>query len=96
MVANNTLSFTASDVTGQKHVSVRDVPTTATVGEVIDSLLPRMQLQHMDREGQPVQYDARLDREARHLHRSEMIGEALQSDDNLTMHPKIMAGRLSA
>ena len=96
MVQINTLSFTASDVSGQKHVAVRDVPLTVTVGEMIDSLLPRMHLAHVDREGQPVQYDARLEREARHLHRSEVVGDALQSDDHLTMHPRILAGRPSA
>jgi hypothetical protein len=92
MVQNNTVSFTASDVTGQKHVAVRDVPVSVSVGEMIDSLLPRMQLQHVDREGQPVHYDARLEREARHLQRSELVGEVLQADDHLTMHPRILAG----
>jgi len=92
MVQINTISLTASDVTGQKQVTVRDVPVTYSVGEMIDGLLPRMQLQHRDRAGQLVQYDARLDREARHLHRSELVGDALQTDDHLTMHPRILAG----
>ena len=92
MVRIATLDFTASDVTGQKRVTVRDVPLIATVGEVIDDLLPRMHLEHLDRAGQPVHYDARLDREARHLYRSEVVGEALHPADHLTMHPRVLAG----
>ena len=51
-----------------------------------------MQLNSVDRAGQPVSYDARLDREARHLHRSELVGDSLQPDDHLILHPRIMAG----
>ena len=92
MVQLNTINLTASDVTGQKQVTVRDVPVNYSVGEMIDGLLPRMHLQHRDRAGQPVQYEARLDREARNLHRSELVGDVLQPDDHLTLNPRILAG----
>ena len=86
------VSLTASDVTGQKNVAVRDVPVEYSIGEVIDGLLPQMQLNRLDRAGQPVNYDVRLHREGRHLHRSELVGDSLQPDDHLVLHPRIMAG----
>jgi hypothetical protein len=92
MIPLTKLSLRASDVTGQKSVNVRDVPTDHSLGEVLDGLLPRMNLNRLDRSGQPIQYDIRLDREGRHLHRTELVGDALQPDDHLTLHPRIMAG----
>ena len=59
------VSLTASDVTGQKNVAVRDVSVEYSIGEVIDGLLPQMQLNRLDRAGHPVNYDVRLDREGR-------------------------------
>ena len=85
-------SIRASDVTGQKSVAVRDIPTDHSVGEVLDGLLPRMNLNRLDRGGNSIQYDVRLDREGRHLHRSELVGDVLQPDDHVTLHPRIMAG----
>jgi len=37
--------------------------------------------------------ESRLEREGRHLHASERIGDALQTEDHLTLHPNIDAGR---
>ena len=51
-----------------------------------------MQLPEADAHGQPLTYHARLEREGRHLHGSEIIGEALQSDDRLVLQPNIDAG----
>ena len=92
MIQLATLDLTASDVTGQRNVNVRGVPADHTVGQLLDGLLPRMNLSRLDRNGTPIHFDARLDREARHLHRGETVGDALQPNDHLTLHPRIMAG----
>ena len=35
---------------------------------------------------------ARLDREGRHLHRTELVGDTLKENDEIVLHPQIMAG----
>ncbi len=92
MIQLETLNITASDVTGQKHARARGVPAASTVGELVDGLLPRLRLNQLDRSGMPVHYDARLQREERHLHRSERVGDALQTEDHLVLHPRVVAG----
>jgi hypothetical protein len=92
MIKLANLSITASDVTGQRNVSVSNIRADQMIGELVDGLLPRMNLRRLDREGHPIRFDARLDREARHLHRSELAGDALQPNDHLVLHPRIMAG----
>ena len=92
MNRTNTLNITAGDVTGQRRVSVKAIPFEYTVGEVVDGLLPRLQLNRFDRGGEPIQFDARLEREGRHVHRTELAGDAFRPDDHLVLHPRIMAG----
>ncbi len=83
----------ATDVTGQKVVDVDRVPTDSTVGELIEGLIPRMSLPRFDSGGRPLTYHALLDREARHLHASEVVGEALVPNDRLVLQPDIAAGQ---
>jgi len=87
------LTLRARDVARQRFVKVRGVPPEATVGEVVDALVgSRMNLPRTDTEGRPLVYHARLDREGRHLHSSERVGDVLQEDDELTLQPNIQAG----
>ena len=81
-----------SDVSGQKSFSVSGVPHDSTVGELIQGLLSQMQLPHNDVSGRPLTYHARLEREGRHLHASERVGDALQTGDQLVLQPNIDAG----
>lgn len=82
----------ASDVTGQNAVTVTNVQSDATVGELVDGLVSRMRLPANDAVGAPVTYHARLEREGRHLHASETVGESLQQDDALVLQPNVHAG----
>ena len=86
------LRLVATDVTGQKKFSVTDVSPRATVGELIESLLARMGLISNDVGGEGLTYRARLKRDGRNLHSSEMVGDALRSDDEISLQPKINAG----
>jgi len=81
-----------SDVSGQKGMTVSDVPTEASVGELVEQLLAEMQLTREDVSGRPLTYHARLEREGRHLHGSERVGDALQTGDRLVLQPNIDAG----
>jgi hypothetical protein len=92
MIQQTKLSLTASDVTGQRRITVRDVPLDSTVGEVLDGVIPMMHLNRTGPDGRPLSVEARLDREGRHLARSERVQDALRHEDHLVLHPKIIAG----
>lgn len=87
------LRLQVHDASRQKCLTVDDVPPDATVGEVVQSLLTELGLPVRDAEGGPLSYQALLEREQRHVHATERVGDALQTDDNLTLHPNIQAGR---
>jgi len=81
-----------SDVSGQRVLSVTNAPTANTVGELIREVLGHMNLPKNDPGGAPLTYQARLEREGRHLHASERIGDALERGDRLTLQPNVDAG----
>jgi hypothetical protein len=90
--ATMTLGLRASDVSGQKAVRASAVPTSFTVGELVRQLIAKMGLARNDVEGRPLAYQARLDREGRHLNGAETVGDALQEDDEIVLTPNIDAG----
>jgi len=81
-----------SDVSGQKRMTVDEFGEGATVGELVERLLAELDLVREDGEGRPLSYHARLEREGRHLHAAEMVGDALKSGDQLVLQPNIDAG----
>jgi hypothetical protein len=81
-----------SDVTGQRLRSVGSVPTDCTVAELIQGVLADMRLPKNDGAGRPLVYHARLEREGRHLHGTETVGESLQPGDKVVLTPNIEAG----
>lgn len=86
------IDLTVSDVSGQKMKKVNNVPFGSTVGELIQELSLQMKLPQNDVGGRPLKYQARLDREARHLQPHEVVGDALQSGDTVTLQPNVDAG----
>jgi hypothetical protein len=68
------------------------VPQDSTVGELILGVLAQMSLPQNDVSGRPLTYHALLEREGRHLHASEKVGDALQVNDQLVLQPNIDAG----
>jgi len=87
-----TFGLHISDVTGQRTFRATSVPTHSTVGELVQGLLAKLGLASTDAQGVPLAYRARLNREARHLHGSELVGDALVNDDRITLQPSIDAG----
>ena len=81
----------ARDVSGQ-HTATLGPPRGASVGEMNELLVSRLQLPQNDPEGRPVQYEARLDREGRHLHASELVGDCLLPGDSIMLQPSVDAG----
>jgi hypothetical protein len=86
------VNLLAQDVSGQKKGRVSDVSGDSTVRDLVRGLLTRMRLVDKDAGGRPIEYRARLEREGRHLHDSELVSDALQSDDQIVLQPKINAG----
>jgi len=86
------ISVTVSDVSGQKVFRVPKAPADATVGELVQGLLSQMNLPAHDSNGQPLAYQARLEREGRHLNAAERVGDALETGDRLMLQPNIDAG----
>lgn len=84
----------ASDVSGQKLVSLSEVPVDATIGEITRPLPLKMKLPPNDVSGRPLAYHALLEREGRHLHDSERVGDVLQPEDRIVLQPNIDAGGL--
>jgi hypothetical protein len=91
-VAAMTMALNISDVTGQKTVKATSVPKRATVSELVQGLLAKMRLPRNDVSGRPLTYRARLEREGRHLHGHEQVGEALHDEDQIVLQPNIDAG----
>ena len=91
MIQALTVPLRVSDVIGQRPVDVK-APTDATIGELIEGLLPRMNLPASDSGGRALSYQALLDRDGRHLHASELVGDSLQPHDRLVLQPEINAG----
>jgi hypothetical protein len=81
-----------ADVSGQKQFQFSRVRADDTVGEVLSRAVLEMNMPQTDVAGRPLVYHARLEREGRHLHTSERIGDAVVTDDNLTILPNIDAG----
>ena len=86
------LDISATDVTGQNVVRIRALDREMTVGELLESLVPRMRLPRLGNGGRPMNYHARLEREGRHLHATEVVGDALQPSDRIMLQPTIEAG----
>lgn len=94
--ATDTLDLVVSDVSGARRVKAAGVARGATIAETVRELLVRMGLRREDAAGRPMHYRLRLDREARHLGGDELVGESLEPDDQVTLHPSADAGAAAA
>ena len=92
-VEDGGVALQVSDVSRQKMARIRSVPPTATVGELVHGVLGELRLPQTDSQGHTLSYHALLEREARHVHAGERVGDALQPGDHLTLQPNIDAGR---
>jgi molybdopterin converting factor small subunit len=86
------LDLRAKDVTGTKRVNVSSADPEATIRELTQGLLRRMGLVREDTSGQPIEWQLRGEREGRNLMDAELIGDALQQNDEIVLMPKIHAG----
>jgi len=92
MAQPQTISFLASDVSGQKKAIIDDVPLDATIGELIQSVIPKMDLPRNDIEGRTLTYHPLNETAGRHLQALEKIGDSIQYQDNVVFLPNVDAG----
>ncbi len=91
MIQALTLPLRVTDVTGQRAVDIPRAPADASIGELLDGAITELNMPRTDSGGNALTYHARLDRDGRHLHSSELVGE-LSPNDRLTIQPEIHAG----
>ncbi len=85
-------NITATDVTGQRRVRARRVPMDSSMGTLVQELLPQLRLPQLDSSGRTLTYHARVERLGRHAHSSEVVGDVLLPNDQITLHPNVDAG----
>ena len=86
------MNFEATDVSGQKVAMVSNIPVGATVTDMIEGVLPDMNLPKNDTAGYAITYQALLEREGRHLGGRELVHDALEEGDRVVLHPNLDAG----
>ena len=86
------MNFEATDVSGQKTAMVSNIPMGATVSDMIEGVLPDMNLPKNDTAGYAITYQALLEREGRHLGGRELVHDALEEGDRVVLHPNLDAG----
>ena len=86
------IGLTISDVSGQKLFRAKGIPLATTVSELVQGLLAKIGLARHDVEGRPLTYNARLERQGRHLNGGELVGDSLENDDLIVLTPNIDAG----
>ena len=89
--SSTTLDFTVSDVFKQRVRTVEDVSPEYTTAELVQELIDQLNMPKNDPMGRSYSYRARLQREARHLHPNERIGDAIESGDWLVLQPNVDA-----
>ena len=91
MKKTETISIHVQDMSGQREFVARDVPLEATWGETMGSILANLPLPKNDPVS-PNTWSGHLEREGRHLHANEMVGDALVNGDRVILQPEVNAG----
>ena len=90
-VQPDTLTLHVADMSGQREYVARNVSKDASWGETMGSILANMALPKNTPAG-PSAWSAHLERESRHLHASEIVGDALVDGDKVVLQPEVNAG----
>lgn len=91
MAESETMTLYVQDQSGQREYVARDVPCEASWGETLNSIVATMELPKNNPGGESV-WSGRLEREGRHIHTSEIVGDALEEGDRIVLQPEVNAG----
>ena len=89
MSKSEKIKLYVQDTTGQREC-LADVDTDATWGETMNSILVSMALPRNNPSTGTI-WAGRLEREGRHLHASEVVGQSLQDNDRIVLQPELVA-----
>lgn len=87
---SKTINLNVTDVSRQRRFTA-SVDTDAPLSVALAEIVAQMDLPPNEQSSQAA-WTARLDREARQLHGSEIVGEALVEDDTIVLQPEVNAG----
>ena len=87
-----TMTLEVEDFTGQLSRRSPDVPRTATVSELIESVRLDLELPDQDAQGRPIQYGAFSSR-GEMLNATDMVGEVLEDEEVVTLTKSVTAGQ---
>jgi hypothetical protein len=85
-----TIELNIQDMSGQRQFRA-NAPTDASWGETMEGILAEMDLPPNTPSGEGV-WTGRLEREGRNLLASEIVGDALEQGDRITLQPEVVAG----
>lgn len=85
-----TLTLKVEDSTGQVRRRARGIPSEATVGDFMTSVVRELCLPVNDSQGQPLSYGARANGES--LLESDRVGDVLKDEDTVTLTQNVTAG----
>ena len=90
MTSTSKVTVEIGDMTGQRNL-LSEIPAEASWGEALSAILSQMSLPPNDTGTNEV-WTGRLEREGRHIHASEIVGDALQEGDRVVLQRDIQAG----
>ena len=92
MVAlNETMTLEVEDFTAQVSRRASNIPRTATVDDLIDSIRGEMQLPDQDSQGRPIQYGA-LSPHGELLNATDRLGDVLEDQEVVRLTKSVTAG----
>ena len=91
MANSETITLRVQDMSGQREFVARDVPKDSSWGETMKGIVANMSLPQ-NTPTSPNIWTGRLEREGRHLHTSEIVGDALENEDRIVLQPEVNAG----
>lgn len=89
---SNTMTLEVEDFTGQVRRRAGDIPRSATVSDLIESIQGEMQLPDQDAQGRPIQYGALTSR-GDMLNATDQLGDVLDDEEVVTLTKSVTAGR---
>ncbi len=92
MVAQTeTMTLDVEDFSSQVRRRARNIPRSATVDDLIESIRGDMQLPEQDAQGRPVQYGA-LSARGDVLNATDRIGDVLENEEVVSLTKSVTAG----
>jgi len=90
-MSKETLTLRVRDVSEQQEFIARDLDPQASWGETLKRIVAGLDLPP-NTPAEANAWTGRLEREGRHLHPSEILGEALEDLDEVVLQPEVVAG----